>query len=460
MPEIVYKETEREKELRKALAVKQAEWEALMKELDDPKNSADGTKAAEARAKLTEVQALRERLALEVEGNKERAWANASQREPTRPVDAGPEASFARTTPADRRFAGGLPEYLAAVIRAAAMPDKRDPRLQWDEWEVRAPSGASSLIPSEGGFLMQPEDAGLLLRDAFTPDTIVSKARRVRLGAGSSGVTFKLIDETTRADGVRHGGMRVYRAVEGETVTASKIKWRTIKLDLEDMMGISYLTNRMMQDPVGLANFVQGEWVKELKFQMAKEMFEGTGVGMALGFTKSGALIAIAKEGSQATYTINVMNVLKMWAQMWNPGLATAVWACNQDTLPQLLSLNSDPAVTKLGYPLFLPPGATPMAGSPLSNGVLLGSPLIRSEFCESIGLQNDIMYIDPAEYLIIDKDEAAFDSSVHVRFLYNEMTLRLTYAWNGMPLWDTYMTPYKGSNYVSPFITLAVRTS
>jgi hypothetical protein len=48
--------------------------------------------------------------------------------------------------------------------------------------------------------------------------------------------------------------------------------------------------------------------------------------------------------------------------------------------------------------------------------------------------------------------------TSMHVRFVTDEMTFRFTYRVDGQPLWNVPLTPFQGSNTKSPFIVLAQR--
>jgi hypothetical protein len=46
----------------------------------------------------------------------------------------------------------------------------------------------------------------------------------------------------------------------------------------------------------------------------------------------------------------------------------------------------------------------------------------------------------------------------MHVAFLTDEMTFRITYRVDGEPIWNAPLTPYKGANTLSPFVTLQSR--
>jgi HK97 family phage major capsid protein len=89
----------------------------------------------------------------------------------------------------------------------------------------------------------------------------------------------------------------------------------------------------------------------------------------------------------------------------------------------------------------------------------LLGRDVIPTEHNATLGTVNDIVLADLSQYIMIDKGAPKQDSSMHVRFINDEMTFRTTYRVDGQPWWNKALTPFAGSNTQSPFITLAVRS-
>jgi len=152
-----------------------------------------------------------------------------------------------------------------------------------------------------------------------------------------------------------------------------------------------------------------------------------------------------------------------MWARMPARSRKNAVWLCNQDIEPQLYQLNvkiknvagSENVGGIATLPVvFNPPGSVP--GQEM--GLLMGRPVIPVEYCPSLGTAGDIMLVDLSQYLMIDKGGIDAQSSIHVRFIYDEMAFRFIYRANGQPIWTSPMTPYKGTATQSPFIVLATR--
>ena len=67
--------------------------------------------------------------------------------------------------------------------------------------ETRAAVGLNEAVPSQGGFLVQTDLAGTLLKAAYDTSAVANKCRRVPIGANSNGMNMRTIDETSRASG-------------------------------------------------------------------------------------------------------------------------------------------------------------------------------------------------------------------------------------------------------------------
>jgi hypothetical protein len=81
------------------------------------------------------------------------------------------------------------------------------------------------------------------------------------------------------------------------------------------------------------------------------------------------------------------------------------------------------------------------------------------SEYCATLGTVGDIQLLDLSQYFLIDKGGIRADSSMSVRFLYNERAFRWLYRCDGQPSWNSALTPLNGTNTLSPFVNLATRS-
>jgi HK97 family phage major capsid protein len=338
-------------------------------------------------------------------------------------------------------------DQLQAVARYY-MPEHRafDPRL------VRAPTGATSGDPSTGGFLIQTDFSSAVFTRAYDMGQILGRCQKLNISTEANGIKIPGIDETSRASGSRWGGVATSWVGEGTSVTASKPKFRLIELDLKKMMSVMYVTDEILRDTSILTTLAMQAFSEEIMFATEDAIVEGTGAGQPLGILNAGATVSVAKETGQAASTIQYENVLKMWSRMWSRSQQNAVWYINQDTMPQMYALSQ--VIGTGGVPVYLP--ANGISGNPYAT--LFGRPVVPVEYCSTLGTVGDIILADFSQYVLADKGGVESASSAHVAFLTDEMVFRITYRVDGQPMWHSALTPFKGSNTLSPFITLATR--
>jgi HK97 family phage major capsid protein len=344
----------------------------------------------------------------------------------------------------------GFGEFLQAV-RAACVPGGRtDDRLQH---ETRAASGHNEAIPSDGGFLVQTDHLTEIMKRTYDKALIAGRCRRVPIGANANGLSWLEIDETSRAAGSRWGGVRGYWAAEAATVTASKTKFMKKRLDLEKLMSLVYVTDELLQDTTGLEALASGLVGDEFAWLLDNAIVNGNGAGQPLGWLNSDCLVSVSKEAGQSAATIVYENIVKMRARLWAASRGNSVWYINQDCEPQLHTMAF--VVGTGGVPVYLPTGG--VSATPYDT--LYGRPVVPIEQAATCGTIGDIILADPSQYLLIDKGGVNSAVSIHVRFLYDEQVFRFTYRINGMPTWNSVLTPANGaSNTVSPFVALATR--
>ena len=319
--------------------------------------------------------------------------------------------------------------------------------------EERAISGMSETVATDGGFLVGTDYANQLIQKAHDTGKLVKYCEKMTISRQSNSLKIPGIDESSRADGSRWGGIRVYWAAEGGSLTASKPKYRQINLQLNKMIGLSYLTDELIEDTVALEQFVSRGFAEEFGFKIDDGIVNGSGAGQPQGVYNANCLVSVAKETGQAATTIKAENIEKMYARMYAPSIGKAIWLINQDCWPQIFQLHH--AVGTGGVPMFIPAGGINAA----PYGTLLGRPIVPIEQCQTLGTKGDIYFADLSQYIFVDKASIQSASSIHIRFLYDEMVLRFVYRCDGQPIWNVALTPFKGSNTVSPFIALAVRS-
>lgn len=346
-----------------------------------------------------------------------------------------------------------LGEQLQAIYRASTDRSKPvDSRLLRINEEERAASGMNTQVDSEGGFAVQKDFAGMIFDTAVKDDPILSRCDTYTVSANSNGVYYIDIDETDISQTV-YGGVQVYWADEAETVNASKPKIREREMRLKKLMGIAYATDEMMKDATFVSQLYTRAFTAAIRRKLAGDVIDGTGVGRPKGILKGGALLSVAKESGQAADTLVYKNIVKMWHRaMWDRR-ANLVWLTHPDVEEQFEYM--DFPVGTGGVPVFLTAGSLRR-----DDGIstLKGRPVLATDHCSAIGDKGDIILADLNEYMLLRKGNMESETSIHVRFLYNEMAFRFTYRANGAPKKNNALTIKNSSQKRGTFITLNER--
>ena len=342
-----------------------------------------------------------------------------------------------------------LGEQLVAVVKAGKPGGQVDPRLH----NIRAAAtGLNETVPSEGGFLLQPDLTTDLLQDVFTTGVLAAKCRRIPISSNANSIKINGIDETSRAS-TRYGGILGYWEEEAAEKTKSKPKFRRIELNLKKLIGLCYATDELLDDASALEGFIRTAFPGEFGFLVDDSIVNGTGGGQPLGILNAGCLVSVAKETGQKAATIVAENVIKMYSRIFPSSLARAEWYINANVQPQLFTMSL--AVGTGGVPVYMPAGG--LSGQPY--GTLFGRPVIPIEQAATLGTVGDIIFADLAGgYILAEKGGIKSDVSIHVNFIYDESVFRFVLRIDGQPVRASALTPYKGTDTLSHFVALATR--
>ena len=333
-----------------------------------------------------------------------------------------------------------------ACVKNAANGNGIDPRLAKVQ-EIQNAQGGNVGNPSEGGFAVQTDFAGMMMESAASSGEILSRVDSYQVTDGSDSVKWIDIDEDDVSSTV-FGGVRVYWAAEAAAVTKSHPKLAEKELKLQKLMGIAYATYELESD----SSFVNTLYTRafELAIRRALEgaIVSGDGVGKPLGFLNSKSLVTIAKETNQPAATILWKNLSKMYHRILDK--SGGVWLAHPDAHEQFDFLEFP--VGTGGVPVYLPATQTG------SIDTLRGKAIAESDHCAALGSKGDINFVDLNQYMMAYKGGVDAATSIHVQFLTAENCFRFIFRANGMPKRNSTLTIKNSSNVRSPFITLAAR--
>lgn len=421
-------------ELRRSYHEKIAEAKKIFTTAETEKRSATKEENEKANTLMAEVENLKTEIRTKEKLQK-------AEEDEARNIDKTKEPAQAKSP--DFR---GLGEFLDCVKRTKT-DHIIDNRLKG---EARS-TGLNESVSSDGGFLVPQEYAKELLKDSYDSSLVASKAKKTPVKGNN--MSFRTIDESSRVDGSRYGGIQLYWLNEGGAATASQPKFGLLTMDLKKIVGLYYATEEILTDAVALESEVKGMFSEEFGFKIDDAVINGSGVGMPLGIMNAPNLVSVSKESGQTAKTLMYENVVKMWARMLAKYRNNAVWFINQDLEPQLHTMALTVGVG--GAPVYMPPSGA--SGAPYST--LFGRPIIPIEQCQTVGTKGDIILADFSQYKMIEKATIKTASSIHVKFAEDETAFRFTYRCDGKPRHKAALTPAHGTNTLSPFVVLNDRS-
>jgi HK97 family phage major capsid protein len=411
------------------------ELKGLIAKVDEIKDKITGVKIADdlkATQEAAEKKAFDEKVKAEVER------IMAEKEPPVKNPGTDTGGTQVIKDEADQPF-GTAGEYFQAVKNAAYYPSQQDVRLK--SLSLKA-TGLSENVPADGGYLLQPSIAGGIIERMYDVGQLLSRVSNDPVGPNSNSMLYNAVDESSRVDGSRWGGVLGYWLAEAGTKTASKPTFRQMELKLKKVAALCYATDELLADSTALESWLTRTVPEELRFQVESAFYRGNGVGKPLGIMNSPCLVSVTRiDASQVDET----DIANMWARRWQ-GVDDYVWLANASVFPQLINL------TVGNFP-FLLPISSGGQGDPAFS--LYGKPYIESEYTYALGTTGDIMLASLSQYQTITKGGVQAASSIHVQFTTDETAFRFVYRTDGEPLWNSALTPYDGGNTKSPFVVL-----
>ena len=346
-----------------------------------------------------------------------------------------------------------LSHFAYDVYKASVTKTPSEKMQKWNEY-LKA-SGMSEGIDADGGFAVPSEYRNTLMSNALEASEVLGRCTTIPMATNS--IEIPIINESSRASSV-YGGIIVYRVAEAGSITGSKTKLGRIRLTLSKIAALAYATTELLEDsPISMEPLLGKLFGEAIGFQIDEDIINGTGAGQCLGVLKAPCLVSVTKETSQTATTIVTENVLKMWARLLSRSQKNAVWLANMDTFPQLAALSLAVGVGGSVAGL-LQTSTGGVTGSPMQT--LLGRPLILTEHCQTLGTVGDLLLADFGQYLVGQKAGGGVStaSSIHLKFVEDEVAFRFTIRIDGQPWMPSAITPKHGSNTLSSFVACATR--
>lgn len=329
-----------------------------------------------------------------------------------------------------------------------------------EEVHGKAPTGQSELIGEDGGVFVMTEIANELWKKAFPESDMTSRVDNRQINGAV--IEYPYLVENSRANGSRHGGVTGYWLSEAGQMTGTKATgFKRLGFKLEKLGVLVYTTDELAEDGADtLGQELLNLAPAEIRFMINDAIYNGNGIKKPRGLMQSPALITVTRTTANK---VKADDILNMYARFpaWLRNDPSTFWAINQEVEPQLDAMflpakNVAGTENVGGWPVYMPPGG--LTGQSL--GMLKGKPVVPIEFAAALGTTGDIMLCCGSQYRLVTKRGAGGGiqtaQSIHLRFDYNEQAWRFIMRVDGSGMWQSAVTPYKGSNTLSPFVVLS----
>lgn len=297
-----------------------------------------------------------------------------------------------------------------------------------------------------GGFLIPP----LFQADILTKGTekaLWMGAREIPF-TGTSMTIPALVDETRTT--TLYGGVSVYTQKERAQMNPVRPEFQTVKLEPGPITGICYVTDAMLHNYPAMGVLLSQIFADAMIFKKNNLFIKGIGGGEPQGILNSPCKFVQPKTTNQAAETINYDNIIGMMSHMRDEEKAGATILACHAAMPYIDTLSI--AVGTAGAPIAR--FSVDAAGVTRLNGI----PIRYTEHCNALGQEGDIILVDWRQYLIGRSTYTRADSSIHIRFDYNQTAFRFVESLDGQMWWRTPLM-LNNSFQVSPVVTLAART-
>lgn len=315
---------------------------------------------------------------------------------------------------------------------------------------MNAGSGMSEGVPSEGGFLVPSQFAGLFLDKTFEESIILPGCYAYPMTTKT--LTVPGFDSSDHSDGAIFGGVKAFWKGESDNNNIQIPRTRQLELNAKTLVLLTAATMQLQEDAPNFWPTLEQGFARAASFEVDYSLINGNGVGQPLGFLNHASVIEVSKTAAQTAVTISLNNVLEMMSRLHPACWSSAVWIAHPSTLPQLTKL-----YFTAGTEGSLVNAFTFSSGS--GGYSLYGKPLYFTKKASQLGTKGDLMLIDRSQYVVGVRKNITMDMSEHVYFTTLEKAYRTVMRIDGQPAWDKPVQPRNGTDTLSWCVALESRT-
>jgi HK97 family phage major capsid protein len=339
----------------------------------------------------------------------------------------------------------GFGEFLAAAFDVRTAPQSVDPRLiKMHEATARSLNMATG---TQGGFLVGPQAWTAEILSIQYPLTLLqSRCRQIPAGdQPDAELPFPILDQTGTKG--LYSGVTVYPMSEGGATTVNTgITFQQGVLKPNEFGAIlPPITEKLLRNAPAMGTFGMTLMRDAITAYIENKIVSGNGVTTLLGWLGCSAQYLVSRD---TTNEINFIDCVNMLTRILPRG--NYVWVAHPLCKPQLMTMTDG-----VGHLVWQPDA---QVGAP---EVLLGLPLIYSEFASVLGSTGDLSLVDLNYYLLRNGAPVKITDDMGLsgtNFSTNMRSIKAVFSVDGQPWLRGTLKLQDGTTEVSPFVILKTK--
>jgi HK97 family phage major capsid protein len=349
-------------------------------------------------------------------------------------------------------------EMLQSVVKARN-GDRRAMNMlaaHQEEIRLKAPLGSNEGTNTQGGYAVKPVWYDRIWDKIREYPKLLEKTERISINSNT--LNIPALNETSLADGSRHGGVLAYWVTEGNTATSSYPALTQVQAILNTQVVLVYVTNQLLQDAniEAFDQFIGKKVALEFLWQENNAVVNGSGSGQPTGVLNQPALVTVAKSTNDTNAMFGFDDLANMYKSLYPPSRANAVWLMNPEAysvfIRQVFVTASGTATT---YPAFGGVSYNAADEFPLK---IFGRPVIENMSNPQLGLPGDIALVDLSQLVTAEQPGMQADVSYEIQFTSLQTCFRFVRRYDIKSPWTAALTSVDGHYSYSPFVVLASR--
>lgn len=267
---------------------------------------------------------------------------------------------------------------------------------------------------ADGGFTIPEELEASLL--SYAEEEGVVRPRATKISMKSDTWKKNKLDQSSS----QFGGVTISWVGESDTTTDTKFSMGQISLVAKKALMLTTESREIINDSaIDFANYVVNIFGRALAYFEDDAFLNGTGIGQPLGvLADTNIPVVHRKTANQIVYE----DINKMFYALKPVFRRQAIWIGSTGAIQYI-----DGLVDGVGKPLL---SESLKSTTPTT---LKGKGFVETEKCAALGSKGDLAFVDFSWYYIGDREGTTVDASVHDRFRYDEITIRLVKRVDGM---------------------------